>query len=54
MSCYKVGYRVRVINGLGKLQYAMREGLAMAFSEKMLGNKGNYYNIFKKWLPEEN
>ena len=30
------------------------KGLAMAFSKKMLGNKGNYYNIFKKWLPEEN
>lgn len=30
------------------------KGLAMAFLKKMLGNKGNYYNIFKKWLPEEN
>lgn len=30
------------------------KGLVMAFSKKMLGNKGNYYNIFKKWLPEEN
>lgn len=29
------------------------KGLAMAFSKKMLGNRGNYYNIFKKWLPEE-
>ena len=29
------------------------KGLAMAFSKKMLGNKGNYYNVFKKWLPEE-
>ena len=29
------------------------KGLVMAFSKKMLGNKGNYYNIFKKWLPEE-
>lgn len=29
------------------------KGLAMAFSKKMFGNKGNYYNIFKKWLPEE-
>ena len=30
------------------------KGLAMAFSKKMLGNKGNYYNVFKKWLPKEN
>lgn len=29
------------------------KGLVMAFSKKILGNKGNYYNIFKKWLPDE-
>lgn len=29
------------------------KGLAMAFSKKILGNKGNYYNVFKKWLPDE-
>lgn len=29
------------------------KGLAMAFSKKMLGNKGNYYEVFKKWLPKE-
>lgn len=29
------------------------KGLAMAFSKKMLGNKGSYYDVFKKWLPEE-
>lgn len=29
------------------------KGLAMAFSKKMFGNNGNYYNVFKKWLPEE-
>lgn len=29
------------------------KGLAMAFSKKMFGNKGNYYNVFKKWLPDE-
>lgn len=27
-------------------------GLAMAISKKALGNKGNYCNEFKKWLPE--
>lgn len=27
------------------------KGLAMAISKKVLGNKGNYYNEFKKWLP---
>lgn len=26
------------------------KGLAMAISKKFLGNKGNYYNEFKKWV----
>ena len=29
------------------------KGLAMAISKRFLGNQGNYYNEFKKWLPEE-
>lgn len=29
------------------------KGLAMAISKKALGNQGNYYNTFKKYLPEE-
>lgn len=29
------------------------KGLAMAISKKALGNKGNYYNTFTKWLPKE-
>ena len=29
------------------------KGLAMAVSKKALGNKGNYFEEFKKWLPEE-
>lgn len=28
------------------------KGLAMAISKKLLGNRGNYYNTFKKWLPD--
>lgn len=28
------------------------KGLAMAISKRVLGNNGNYYNEFKKWLPE--
>lgn len=27
------------------------KGLAMAISKRVLGNNGNYYNEFKKWLP---
>lgn len=29
------------------------KGLAMAVSKKALGNKGDYFDEFKKWLPEE-
>ena len=24
----------------------------MAISKKLWGNKGNYYEVFKKWIPE--
>ena len=29
------------------------KGLAMVIVKKSCGNKGNYYNGFKKWLPKE-
>ena len=29
------------------------KGLAMAISKKVLGNKGDYYETFKKWMPEK-
>lgn len=29
------------------------KGLAMAIVKKAFGNQGNYFNIFKKWIPEE-
>lgn len=29
------------------------KGLSMAISKKALGNQGNYYETFKKWLPKE-
>lgn len=28
------------------------KGLAMAISKKFFGNKGNYFNVFKKWILE--
>ena len=34
-------------------EFDPEKGLAMAISKKVLGNKGNYYEIFKKWLPKE-
>lgn len=33
--------------------YDPEKGLAMAIVKKALGNQGNYYNLFKKWLPKE-
>lgn len=33
--------------------YDPEKGLAMAIAKKALGNQGNYYEAFKKWLPEE-
>lgn len=29
------------------------KGLAMAVVKKAFGNNGNYYNEFKKWIPED-
>ena len=29
------------------------KGLAMTIAKKACGNKGNYYNGFKDWLPKE-
>lgn len=33
--------------------YDPEKGLAMAIAKKALGNRGNYCNAMKKWLPEE-
>ena len=29
------------------------KGLAISIAKKALGNQGNYYNTFKKWLPKK-
>lgn len=34
-------------------EFDPEKGLAMAISKKILGNKGNYYKTFEKWLPKE-
>ncbi len=33
--------------------YDPEKGMAMACARKLFGNKWNYYNIFKKWLPKD-
>ena len=37
---------------IGEL-YDPEKGLAMCIAKKALGNKGNYYNEFKKWLDND-
>lgn len=32
--------------------YSPELGLAMCISKKYLGNKGNFNEVFKKWIPE--
>lgn len=34
-------------------EYSMEVGLTMCIAKKALGNKGNFNDIFKKWIPEE-
>lgn len=33
--------------------YSAELGLAMCIAKKALGNKGNFNEVFKKWVPEE-
>ena len=33
--------------------YSKELGLAMCISKKYLGNKGNFNEVFKKWIPED-
>ena len=39
-----------VVKVQGKEKFNKEKGLAMAVAKKALGNKGNYYEEFKKWL----
>lgn len=44
----------KTITRCGELDvYDPEKGLAMCFAKKLLGNEGNYYNVFKKYLPKE-
>ena len=41
-----------VVKCAGDEAFDEEKGLAMAISKRVLGNQGNYYNEFKKWLPK--
>lgn len=34
-------------------KYTGEHGLAMAIVKKLYGNNGRYYDIIRKWLPED-
>lgn len=36
-----------------KEKYDPEKGLAMAIAKRALGNKGNYFEVFKKWVGED-
>ena len=33
--------------------YSKETGLALCIAKKFLGNKGNFNEVFKRWIPEE-
>lgn len=41
-----------VVKVQGKERFNKEKGLAMAIAKKALGNEGNYYNTFTKWLED--
>ena len=44
--------KVKVQTGMGD-KYNPEMGMAMCICKKALGNKGNFNEVFKKWLPKE-
>lgn len=40
-----------IVKCTDKDKYDPEKGFAMAIAKKALGNKGNYYNIFKEYIP---
>ena len=44
------GSKTIVKSGNCEHSFDPEKGLAMAIAKKAFGNKGSYYNIFKKWI----
>lgn len=42
-----------VVKTRGGEKFDPEKGLAMAILKKLYGNNGSYYEIFKKWCPNE-
>lgn len=41
-----------IVKAQGDEPYDKEKGLAMAIAKKALGNKGNYWNVFKAFIEE--
>lgn len=45
--------KTKTVVHCGKDEFDKEKGLAMAISKKALGNKGNYFETFKKFINED-
>lgn len=45
--------KTKTVVRCGKDEFDKEKGLAMAISKKALGNKGNYFETFKKFINED-
>ena len=52
VKCQNMEWRRHFGGCLNCRTYDPEKGLAMCIAKKALGNKGNYYNEFKRWLEE--
>lgn len=45
--------RTKTVVKCEKEKYDPEKGLAMAIAKKAMGNQGNYFEVFKKWIGED-
>lgn len=45
--------RTKTVVKCEKEKYDPEKGLAMAIAKKAMGNNGNYFEVFKKWIGED-
>lgn len=45
--------RTKTVVKVDHEKYDPEKGLAMTIAKKALGNQGNYYEVFKKWIGED-
>lgn len=45
--------KTKTVVHCGNEEFDKEKGLAMAIAKKALGNKGSYFDTFKKWIVDE-